>query len=676
MLTLSEIKGVGEATLKKLKELDIRSVFELFSFLPSKYVDLASPISAKCAPMGQTVLLEGEVFDVSSVSPRGKRSFRVIFKDIVAADGSIFKVTFFNQPYLHDNFKEGDRYRLLAKRAQEGAVLEVVNPKLEKLDKLHTLGGGIYTVYPLGDTIGQSAFKKIMYAALDSVKNANYAGALGPVNADIAHCFEKLHRPTTLDEQQDALAKLASIDVAIALAIYKKLSNNSSECRKVFYKTEKFRIVDFQNALNFTLTPSQIAAMEDILDSLSKNECMSRIIAGDVGSGKTVVAFFALYLASISGKQAALMVPTEILARQHARAFEDIAKKLGISYATLTSSTQKTERESILRGLRSGDISCVIGTQSLIGEDVQYKNLSLIVIDEQHKFGVNERKSLENKGAADILSMTATPIPRSMALTFYEDLDISYIQKRVDAKTNVTTVISRDTDDVLRDIATACKRGEQAFIVCPAIADAEGYELTSIESFSREYGKYFEGISVAELHGKLSADEKQRAISNFSAGKISILIATSVVEVGIDTRANIILIMNADRFGLASLHQLRGRVGRDGSPAICYLQTYSASEKAMTRLDALTKSNDGQYLAEVDFELRGGGDFIGTRQSGTELTPLFGFRINSRALSDAKIYCEKNLSKLSLGELLALTRRGERRVREFIDEIKKVTLNS
>ncbi len=676
MLTLGEIKGVGEATLKKLKELDIGNVFELFSFLPSKYLDLSEPTSVEYAAAGQTVLLEGQVVSVSSVSPRGRRGFSVSFKDMRSDKRIYFKATFFNLPYLHDSFKVGDCFRLLTKLSKDTGELSVVNPQTERLDKLSKLSSGVYTIYPLKGVMGQNAFKNIIYAALDSVNGAKYGGAMGAVNEDIARCFEKLHRPSSIEEAQEALSRLASIDVAIALSIYKKLSKSTVGTRKVFYDSQKIRILDFENALPFMLTESQRQAMDDIQRSLESKECMSRIISGDVGSGKTAVAFFAMYAAAYGGHQAALMAPTEILAIQHARAFAPVADKLGIKFALLTSSTPQRLREDVLFGLKSGEISCVIGTQSLIGEGVKYADLALVIIDEQHKFGVNERKMLENKGAVDILSMTATPIPRSMALTFYEDIDISYIKKRAEAETNITTRIVQDVTDALQPIIEACRAGKQAFIVCPAISDAEGFELASIESFIKQYGGCFDGLKTSVLHGKLSNEEKQAAMRAFAAGETSVLVATTVVEVGIDTRASEILILCADRFGLASLHQLRGRVGRDGAPANCYLQTSSTSEKALTRLGAMEKSCDGQYLAEVDFETRGGGDFIGTRQSGIELSPLFGLRINSRALKEAKAYSDTTLKNLSLAELLALTRRGESRVREFVDNIKKVTLNS
>ncbi|MDE7373629.1 MAG: DEAD/DEAH box helicase, partial [Clostridia bacterium] len=352
-------------------------------------------------------------------------------------------------------------------------------------------------------------------------------------------------------------------------------------------------MADYIGALNFTPTPSQNSAFSNILKDMQSDKNMSRIVSGDVGSGKTAVAFFAMVACVLGGKQCALMAPTEILAKQHFAKFKALAGKFGISCALLTSSVSEIERRGILQDLQDGTISCVIGTQSLISQEVQYNNLALAVIDEQHKFGVNERRLLESKGAVDVLSLTATPIPRSMALTFYDDVAISFIQKREDAKTSVKTEIVHSVDEGVDRILGACKDGKQAFIVCPSIVDAEGYDIMSIESFMRDYGKRFDGIDLQILHGKMNDFEKERAMNEFASGKSQVLVATTVVEVGIDTRASEILILGADRFGLASLHQLRGRVGRDGSLAHCFVHSNGTNDKALNRLTTFCAHNDG-----------------------------------------------------------------------------------
>ena len=675
MLTLRDVKGVGDATIKKLNDLDIHSVFEVFSFLSRKYIDLKSPIKVIDAQAGQLVLLEGRVESVSSVTRSKTKSFFVIFSDNLANNRIYFKAMFYNMPFLHDGFSVGQSYRMLTRLSNDQGSLTVVNPSLEKIEKISKLDG-IYTLYPLGSVIGQNAFKNIVYSALDSVKGATYDGNLAKINKDFALCFEAAHRPTSINIAERAIDSLASLDLAIVLSIYRKLRNNAQKARKVFYNFDNFRIVDYTNTLSFAPTNSQAQAFEDIMSDMRSDEYMSRIISGDVGSGKTAVAFFAMCAAAKGGKQAALMAPTEILATQHAKKFAQVAKAMGIRFALLTSSCTQSERRNVLAGLKNGYYQCVIGTNSLVSDDVEYKNLALAVIDEQHRFGVNDRAKLERKGACDVLSLTATPIPRSMALTFYEDIAISRIEKRAEAQTNVVTSVYEDLQSSVEFIVRKLKEGKQAFIVCPSIFDAEGNNLMSIESFMRDFSNLFENFAVSVIHGKLKNEEKERAMTEFSQGNTQLLVATSVIEVGIDTKATEILILNADRFGLSSLHQLRGRVGRDGSEAHCILHSSNKGEKAIERLQTLEKSNDGQYLAEVDFEMRGAGDFLGVKQSGRSLTPMFSLEVNAQILSNAKEYADKYLSNLSLNELLALTRTSKSRIDAFLDTINSVTLNS
>ena len=676
MLTLSQIKGVGDATIKKLQELDIKSVFELFSFLPTKYIDLQAPISVLDAEGGALSLFEGKVEKISSVSPRGKRSFSVSFSDNLARDRKIyFKATFYNMPFLHDSFTVGDEYRLFGRLSKDESVFNIVNPQLEKLNRISKLKD-IYTVYPLKGILGQNTFKNILQNALDQIKLTRYEGRLAKVNGDMVDIFARIHNPKHVEEADGARDELASLDLAIVLSMYRKLRRSNEKSRKVFYNSSNFRIDDYIKALNFTPTPSQNSAFSDVYCDMQSDKNMSRIVSGDVGSGKTAIAFFAMLACAIGGKQCALMAPTEILSKQHFAKFKALAEKFGISCALLTSSVSEIERRAILQDLKDGKISCVIGTQSLISQDVQYEKLALAVIDEQHKFGVNERRLLESKGAVDVLSLTATPIPRSMALTFYDDVAISFIQKREDAKTNVQTEIVQSVDEGVDRILKYCKEGKQAFIVCPSIVDAEGYDIMSIESFMRDYGKRFDGIDLQILHGKMNDVEKERAMNEFASGKSQVLLATTVVEVGIDTLASEILILGADRFGLASLHQLRGRVGRDGSQAHCFVHSNGTNDKALNRLTTFCAHNDGQYLAETDFAMRGAGDFMGTRQSGSSSTPIFGLKTSAEVLSSAKIYADKYLSQLSLDDLTALTRRSKARVDAFLSELGKVTLNS
>lgn len=675
MLKLTQIKGVGKANEKKLEELGINSVFGLFSFLPRKYIDLGKPVSVFDAEPGAICLLEGRVEKIGEPSKGGKHSFSVSFSDNLSNNKAYFIAKFFNMPFLHDTFEVGQNYRMLTRMSSDLGSFTVVNPHLEKIEKISKLDG-IFTVYPLKNVFPQGTFKNVMYSALEQVDDERKQGGFDRINDDFVRIFKAIHKPTSIEEAELAFDRLAGIDLALTLEIYKKSKKSRQKFRKVFYKFDDFRIDNYINSLDFAPTNSQMQAFADIFDDMTSAEYMSRIVSGDVGSGKTVVAFFAMWLAHLAGAQSALMVPTEILAVQHAEKFAKIAEKLGINFALLTSSSSTAERRRILEGLADGSVSAVIGTQSLIGDDVYYKNLSLAIIDEQHKFGVNDRAKLEEKGAKDVLSLTATPIPRSMALTFYDDIKISHIEKRESAKTNVLTSQTSDLSATLEAISRSVKDGKQAFIVCPAIEDSEGFESYSIERFTKEFSKEIGSLNASILHGKLSNEEKAKAIDDFAKGKTSVLIATTVIEVGIDTKASEILIVNADRFGLASLHQLRGRVGRDGSLAHCYLHSTKPSENAKLRLDTLCKSNDGQYLAEVDFSMRGAGDFLGTKQSGASLTPIFGLKMNADVLSYAKRYADENLRDKSLDYLLKLTRGSKDRINAFLEELDQVTLKS
>ncbi len=674
MLTLEDIKGVGAQTIKKLNTLDIRGVFQLFSFFPRKYINLQQPISVLDAVAGQLCLLEGTVEKVSSVSPRGKRGFSVSFLDNLSNGRIHFKAMFYNMPFLRDSFEIGQSYRMLTRLSKDNGAFLIVNPQLERVEKISKLDG-IYTVYPLKGVFGQNAFKNVMYSALDALKSIEYNGVLAQINKDFATCFESLHRPLDEFDAEKALVKLSAIDLAITLSIYRKLRDNAKKERKVFYSLPKYVKLQYENTLPFEPTDTQSQAFDDIASDLLSNENMSRVVSGDVGSGKTAVAFFAAYCAFANNYQSAIMAPTEILARQHFEKLQDVANKLGMKVACLTSSTPTSERKTILQELESGLIDCVVGTQSIISDEVKFHKLSLAIIDEQHKFGVNDRAKIENKGASDVLSMTATPIPRSMALTFYDDIAISRIEKRENAATSVQTLIKDEVLSALERIKEHCKQGEQAFVVCPSIEDAEGNTLSSIEAFERDFRPFLTDFRVATIHGKLSNEQKQDVMTRFVNKELDILIATSVIEVGIDTKANAILILNAERFGLASLHQLRGRVGRDGSNAYCYLCVGEANERAFDRLNAFSMTNDGQKLAEMDFAMRGAGNVFGTRQSGISLTPIFNLQMSAEALEMAKEYA-KSLENLSLDMLTKLTRGSKDTIDQFLAEIQKVTLNS
>ena len=666
MIALRDIKGVGQATLAKLAELAITTPAELALFLPSKYLDLGSPARAAEAECGQFCILEGVVVGKTTPSKRGTKSFTVRLKDCFDAQGGGFKATFFNQPYYHSAFEEGKRYRFLGK-PQEGEVT-LVNPVFESAEKLRNLEG-VFTVYPLRGVVGQSVFKKLVRAVTDALT------AAGSLPAEMLDALTKAHFPATSEEAEKGIELLAAYDAATAVTIYKNTVNRGGIERKVFYNLPNDIILRFVSSLSLTPTPSQMRTFDEIVRDLTSRSDMSRIVSGDVGSGKTLTAFFAAVCAATAGHQCAVMAPTEILASQHAAKFAPVAERLGVEFALLTSSTPKIEAESVLSGLERGQIKVVFGTQSLLSERVRFKDLSLAVIDEQHKFGVNERAELQNKGARDVLTLTATPIPRSLALTFYDDIAVSRVERRADAMPDISTkVVSQaKLGDMLRFVAERCAAGEQAFIVCPCIRDSEGFETLSVNGFEREYGEVFRDIPHAVLHGRLSGEEKERIMGDFAAGKLSLLVATSVIEVGVDTKASIMCVLAADRFGLASLHQLRGRVGRDGRKAYCFLHLSGKGERALARLKALSECNDGAAIAEKDFEMRGAGELLGTVQSGATRTPALGLPLTPSVMKLARELPAE--SKARVYECLTSVFAPDV-YREFAERVVRITLDS
>ena len=630
MRALDGIKGIGKATLAKLAQLGIYTVEELLFFLPSKYVDLKSPVAVLDAEPGQLSLFEGEVTSVSAPSKRGAKAFSVSFRDTLSDKQTRFKATFFNQPYFHDSFYEGGIYRILGKTAIGEATL--VNPVFEPADKIRRLDG-VMTVYPLKGLIGQTTFAKLVGECI-----AEFRAEKGENGNFFADVLSKAHFPSTYEEAETAVSALASYDVATAIKIYKNAVSRGDNERKVFYNLQKNIILSFENALSVTPTPSQKRAFEEILADLTSPLDMSRIVSGDVGSGKTLVAFFACVAVASAGGQCAVMAPTELLARQHYEKFVPLAKAFGIEAALLTSSTPVAEANKIRNSLADGKTRVAFGTQSLLSHRISFRSLTLAVIDEQHKFGVNERAELQNKGASDVLTLTATPIPRSLALAFYDDISISAIRKREDAKTCVKTSVVSDSklEEMLSYTVNECKRGRKAFVVCPSIRDYEGFETLSVNGFTEQYSNILSEVPFGVLHGRLSSEEKNAIMDAFSGGKIRLLVATSVVEVGIDTDATIMCVLAADRFGLASLHQLRGRIGRKGEPSQCFLHVKNTTPRALARLKVLTECTDGALIAERDFELRGAGDVLGTRQSGETLTPCLGLPLTPSVLRAAK----------------------------------------
>ncbi|MDR3217045.1 MAG: DEAD/DEAH box helicase [Clostridiaceae bacterium] len=670
-LLLENLKGVGPATLAKLSKLGITDINGLLNFLPKAYVDLKSPGSLDGVSLGDFVFLKATVKGVPHVK-RIKRLTVLTFD--AECVGKRLKVIYFNQPYFSNKLADGVEYCFLGKATIVGGTVELINPVFECADALKRLKG-VYTVYPLRGILGQSVFKGIMLEAVKVYDGGLADDALSMVGLPkLKESYALAHFPNTVDEVEAAHRGLAVRATAGFITAF-RLSKGEAEGRAFFYNFLDDMRGKFIAASGFTLTPSQEAAIDDIVRDLSGDTYMNRILAGDVGSGKTVIAFFAAYAAAVAGGQAALMAPTEILARQHYAKAYPLFKQFGFETALLTASQSASERRLTLALLRSGAVDFAVGTHALFQEDVEFKSLALAIADEQHRFGVAEKRALEGKGGAvDTLVLSATPIPRALTLILYDDLGLSKLEARL-SRSDVTTRIVPDSklDGMFKFIADGARCGAQAFIVCPRISDSEGMDLYSAETLYKEAKSgVFKGINVGLLHGRMSAQEKAEIMESFACGEIKVLVATTVVEVGIDVKgATSIAVLNAERFGLASLHQLRGRVGRGGGEAFCFLHTKNPSAETLARLQVLKNNNDGFTIAELDFDLRGGGDFLGLNQSGDGDTGRYSVCITREIVSVAKVAADKLMNdKAALKLFIASAEYAG-----YADRMKKISIS-
>ena len=683
-MKLVDIKGIGPNLATKLNQLGIYSPLDIVNFLPSQYINLKEPTAVDKLENTSFALIQAKILKITpSTNPR-KQFFKLEVQDSNSFWNKKIYISYFNQNYYLNKFLVGNEYRFLGKVTKTNFGYEMINPLVEEEDKVKNLHDGIYTIYPLKGIVGQNVFKNLVKSttAHFEEKGEDYYTAFGKSISEsinqpsLLEAINGIHFPNNEEEIKKGMQRLAIEDTANSIGIYRLINYKFAEKdRKVFYKIANSIIVDYKNALSVVPTPSQENAFYDIVKDLGSSKAMRRIINGDVGSGKTYVAFFALYCAVCSGHQAAMMAPTELLANQHANSFKEIAMILNIKYDVLTSSTTAKHRKEILSKVYNKELDVLFGTQSLLNEDIIFDDLSLIVIDEQHKFGVSERKALEDKCRdADVISMSATPIPRTMFLTMYKGIAISHIERR-SQNDNIKTHIVPDEKlgDMLTYIAKQCASGLQAFIVCPSIEDSEGFETYSAKTlYEATVNSVFNGLRVGLLYGPMKSEEKNKIMNDYSSGTLDILISTTVIEVGIDTNASILTIMNSERFGLAQLHQLRGRIGRRGQNSFCFLHTTKPENE---RLRAMVATSDGLTLAEKDFEMRGAGDFIGLSQSGHRQTGKYSYPITISVIKNASSMVDLAIAK-DRAKTLDILKTKKEEYKDYMDIMFNTTLSS
>ncbi len=638
---IENFSNIGPQYLKRLKKLNIRTIGDLFFHLPSRYENFGKPIKIKDTQIGNNITIEGEIQKIENITTFKKRM--LLTQALVKDTTGVIRVVWFNQPYLIQNLKKGDKVSLAGKLNISDAGPFLSNPSYEKIIKNKTLWHtqGIVPIYPETKGVSSRWLRFILWNLLRKYyfkiqeflpEEILVSQKLPPRNKALFSC----HFPKTLQEAKVAKKRLVFEELFLLelKILIEKRNLKKEKAPKI--KIKKSSMEKISKSIPFKLTQDQKTALKEIMMDLTKESPMSRLLEGEVGSGKTVIAAIASFLVIENGYQVAIMAPTEILAEQHFKEISKLFNNLDFNIGLLTSSLSikknkarqnKIKKQELINETQEGKINLLIGTHSLIQEKITFKNLALVIIDEQHRFGVKQRASLcqkSNNASKQItiphfLSMTATPIPRSLALSFYGDLDISQIRQLPRGRKKITTKIIGPIyeNETLNFIEKEIKSGRQAFIVCPIIEESKKLEVSALKSEYEKIKNKFKNFSVGMLHGKMKPKEKEKIMKDFKEGKIDILVSTPVIEVGIDVpNATVIVIKGAERFGLAQLYQLRGRVGRGKFEGYCFLMTDSPSKITWRRLKAIEKAKNSFELAEKDLKIRGPGDFLGERQWG------------------------------------------------------------
>lgn len=656
--SINRLKGVGPILQRALSSVGIETVANLLDYYPRRW-ETYQLISRIDHIKPGLVSFEAKVENISMRrSHRHKRL--TITEAILSDDTGTVRAIWFNQPYLAQTLVQGSNYRFRGNYEYRNGYISLQSPSFEKSNprlgsEMATTGDSILPIYPETKQLTSVTIRKLIAQCIDMVDQLESV-LLSEIIIDNqllskAEAIRILHQPESLAELEQAKRSISFEELFELMLASLLLKQNIQSEKTVTIQYDPVVAQDFTSKLGFDLTAGQKKSAHAILEGISKPSPMNRLLEGDVGSGKTLVALMAATMATRAGFQTALMVPTEILARQHFASSAGLLKDLKVKSTLLISDMKKSERDRALASIGSGDTDLVIGTHALISKDVGYHNLGLVVVDEQHRFGVGQRAELKTKAKTmpHVLTMTATPIPRSLALVVYGDLDVSVINELPPGRKPVTTKLVKELDRVYvyNHINTLIEQGQQAYVVCPLITKSDKLGVKSVEAeFERLSNGVFKHRRIGLVHGRLKVDEKTKVMSNFKAGKLDMLVATSVIEVGVDVpNATIMLVEGAERFGLAALHQLRGRVGRGQQQSHCYLFTGSDSPATIKRLQALEKTADGFRLAQIDLEMRGPGEIYGTAQHGLldlRLADLFDHKLITEVRSAAEAFINKH----------------------------------
>ena len=653
---VSELTGVGSVYQKKLEKLHIETVEDLLLYLPRTWEDFSKITEiAKVRPPG-TYCIQGNIWSIGNKRSARRRMY--ITEAIIADKTGTMKAVWFNQPFLIKNMKQGDEVLLAGRVEREYGQALMKSPAYEKKSEEQTHLGKIVPTYKETDGLSSrwlryqvSRLIKVIYSfkeylPAEVIKNQSLMS--------YSAMIRQLHFPDNSFQLEKAIDRLNFDEMFLLQVAVQNQRKALDKNRAISIRFNEELSKEFVKKLGFTLTNAQKKATWEIIKDLEKPVPMNRLLEGDVGSGKTVVSAMASLMVANDGFQAVFLAPTEILAKQHFESLKKMLESFEIKVEILTGKTKKSERNRILKEVKDGEVQILVGTHAVLKEDIEFWNLAFVIVDEQHRFGVGQRAKLRQKSGQKgtmphFLSMSATPIPRTLTLSVYGDLDISVIDEMPQGRKKVATFVipPEKKQDSYEFIRHTVKKGRQVFVICPLIDDSETMELKSVTAeYERLSRMVFTDLKVAMIHGKMRPEEKERIMKDFATGKTNILVSTSLVEVGVDVpNATIMIIEGADRFGLAQLHQFRGRVGRGKYQSYCFLFTDNESETVQKRLDAITKTNDGFKIAEEDLEIRGPGEVLGERQHGLpdiNTKNLMDVQLIKRTKTEAKNFLKKN----------------------------------
>ena len=643
-MELKDIKGIGEKKIALLNKLGIFTVNNLLEYFPYSYIDTTK--FKKISEITEEGSYSYRLKIISLMENRKKRNIRVTKFLAMDEEMNYCTIVYFNNIFISKNLKINNVYEMYGRAKLLGKNVEIQSPTMQ--NKANIIGS-IIPQYHLCKGISNLDIVKIIQNLLK--KNSYFeeklpSNILNELNLEsYDNAIRNIHFPKDNESFIRAKRRLAFDEIFYFQLSMKKLKRNNEDAIRFEIKDETF---DFIKSLSFKLTNSQNKVLDDIFKDMASDKQMNRLIQGDVGCGKTIISFIAMFNVIKNGFQSILMAPTEILARQHYESSTKLFSKYNIKVELLVGSLKESEKKAIREKIENGEVDIIIGTHAVFQEKVVYKNLGFVITDEQHRFGVKQRLLLSKKSNnPDILVMSATPIPRTVGLVMFCDLDISTVDELPSGRGKVNTYFVDENyeERYMNFIKKHISEGRQAYIVCPLVDESDTLELQSvINLYERLKERYFQDVEIEFIHGKIKPVDKDRIMKNFENGKIKVLVATTVIEVGINVlNSNIMVIYNAERFGLSQLHQLRGRIGRGNYESFCILVSNNKSTNVKKRMDIMCSSNDGFYISEQDFLLRGYGDILGYRQSGEARFKILNIQKDYELLKSAIKYVDEIL---------------------------------